>query len=71
MPEIESAKTTRDRAKAALSKRAPLSEDINLDKYNHSSDELPYQDDPSQLPIGLYWMTTASAQELSFRWTIP
>jgi len=51
MPEIESAKTTRDRAKAALSKRAPFSEDINLDKYTHSSDELPYQDDPSQLPI--------------------
>ncbi|MGB2798872.1 MAG: SufD family Fe-S cluster assembly protein [Dehalococcoidia bacterium] len=51
MPEIESAKTTRDRAKAALSKRAPFSEDINLDKYAHSSDELPYQDDPSQLPI--------------------
>jgi hypothetical protein len=51
MPEIESTKTTRDRAKAALSKRAPLSEDINLDKYTHSSDELPYQVDPSQLPV--------------------
>ncbi len=51
MPEIDSAKTTRDRAKTALSKQAPLGEDINLDNYTHSADELPYQDDPSQLSV--------------------
>lgn len=51
MPEIESAKITRDKVKAALSKQAPLGEDIDLDKYSHSADELPYQYDPSQLPV--------------------
>lgn len=51
MPEIETAKTTREKAKAALSKQASLGEDIDLDKYADSTDELPYQDDPSQLPV--------------------
>jgi hypothetical protein len=50
MPEIKSTKTSKDKAEAALSKPAPLGEDIDLDKYSHSTDELPYQDDPSKLP---------------------
>jgi len=48
---IESSKVSKEKARAALSKPAPLGEDIDLDKYAHSADELPYQDDPSQLPV--------------------
>ena len=47
MRNVESAK---DKARAALSKSAALGEDINLDKYIHSTEELSYQDAPSQLP---------------------
>lgn len=50
MRRVESSKSSEDKARAALSKPAPLGEDIDLDKYTHSADELPYQDDPSQLP---------------------
>ncbi|HEX75865.1 MAG TPA: SufD family Fe-S cluster assembly protein [Dehalococcoidia bacterium] len=51
MRKIESSKVSKEKARAALSKPAPLGEDIDLDKYAHSADELPYQDDPSQLPV--------------------
>jgi hypothetical protein len=51
MHQIESSKAFKDRARTALSKPAPFGEDIDLDKYTHSADELPYQDDPSQLPV--------------------
>ncbi len=51
MPEIGSAKAATDKAKTALSKQAPVGEDIDLNKYGHSAEELPYQDDPSQLPV--------------------
>mgnify|MGYP001091225642 CR=1 FL=1 len=47
---IEPSEASVDKARAALSKRASLGEDIDLEKYTHSADELPYQDDPSQLP---------------------
>ena len=47
---IESSKSSVDKARAALSKRASLGEDIDLEKYTKSADELPYQNDPSQLP---------------------
>ena len=50
MPEMESSKTHRDRARAALAKAAALGEDIDLDAYVSSADEQPYQADPSQLP---------------------
>jgi len=51
MPEIGSAKAVTDKAKTALSKQAPVGENIDLNKYSHSADELPYQYDPSQLPV--------------------
>ena len=51
MRNVESSKASKDKAKAALSKPAALGEDIDLDKYAHSADELPYQDDPSRLPV--------------------
>ncbi len=51
MREIELAKTSKDKARVALSKPAPLGEDIDLDQYSHSVDELPYQDDPLKLPL--------------------
>lgn len=51
MRKIEPAKAAEDEARAALSKPAAFGEDIDLDKYAHSADELPYQEDPSQLPV--------------------
>jgi len=50
MRKIESAKTYRDRAKAAATKPAALGEDIELSTYVSSADEQPYQADPSELP---------------------
>jgi Fe-S cluster assembly scaffold protein SufB len=50
MRKIKSDKPSRDKAEAALSKPASLGEDIDLGNYAHSADELPYQDDPAQLP---------------------
>ncbi len=50
MRKMKSAKLSKNRAKEALSKPAPLGEDIDLGKYAHSADELPYQDDPARLP---------------------
>jgi len=47
---IEPSKSSVDKARAALSKRASLGEDIDLEKYTQSADELPYQNDPSRLP---------------------
>jgi len=40
----------RDKARAAAAKKAALGEDIDLSRYDASSDELPYQADPSKLP---------------------
>jgi len=45
-----SSKTHTDRAKAASAKPAALGEDIDLGIYLSSSDEHPYQADPSRLP---------------------
>jgi len=50
MSEGESSKTHTDRAKAASAKPAALGEDIDLGIYISSSDEHPYQADPSRLP---------------------
>jgi len=50
MRSIDAAKASKETAKAAASKPAAFGEDIDLDKYAHSGDELPYQDDPSKLP---------------------
>ena len=50
MSEGESSKTHTDRAKAASAKPAALGEDIDLGIYLSSSDEHPYQADPSRLP---------------------
>jgi Fe-S cluster assembly scaffold protein SufB len=50
MSEVKSSQTYRNRAKAASAKPAALGEDIDLDTYISSSDEQPYQDDPSNLP---------------------
>ena len=44
------AKSYKDRAKAAINKPAVFGEDIDLGTYVSSSDEHPYQADPSQLP---------------------
>ncbi len=50
MSEVRSSKTHTDRAKAASAKPAALGEDIDLGIYISSSDEHPYQADPSRLP---------------------
>jgi len=50
MPEIDSTESTKGKAKAALSKQAAVGEDIDLDAYAQSADEVPYRDDLSQLP---------------------
>jgi hypothetical protein len=49
MRQVESPKTVKEKAKAALAKPASLGEDLDLDKYNSSAEELSYQEDPSQL----------------------
>ena len=51
MRELESPKTTKEKAKAASAKPASFGEDINLDKYSTSAEELPYQENPLQLPV--------------------
>jgi len=50
MSEGESSKTHKDKARAASAKPAALGEDIDLGIYISSSDEQPYQADPSGLP---------------------
>lgn len=39
-----------EKARAAADKLASLGTDINLTDYDHSVDEVPYQDDPSEMP---------------------
>ncbi len=50
MSKINTSKTYKDKAKAAISKSAALGEDIDLSNYVSSGEEHPYQADPSQLP---------------------
>jgi len=50
MSEVKSAKTYKDRAKAAIAKSAALGDDIDLAVYTDSAEEQPYQTDPSKLP---------------------
>jgi len=47
---MKAEKARRERARAASSKLAAFGEDIDLDEYAHSADELPYQIDASRLP---------------------
>lgn len=49
--EVESSKTYRDKAKVASAKPASFGEDIDLNSYVDSTEEQPYQDDPSRLPV--------------------
>jgi len=49
MREVESSRTIKERARAALSKPSSLGEDLDLGKYTSSTEDLPYQGDPSQL----------------------
>ena len=50
MSEVKTARTLRDKAKAAASKPAALGEDVSLSDYVASAEPQPYQTDPSQLP---------------------
>jgi len=50
MRELKSPKSYKDKAKTAVTKPASFGEDIDLDTYLNSTEELPYQNDPSQLP---------------------
>jgi len=50
MREIKSSKTYRDKAKEASGKPATLGKDVDLSSYVGSTDEQPYQADPSKLP---------------------
>ncbi len=49
MTGAKSSKTLKDKARASAHKPAPLGEDIDLNSYVSSAEELPYQADPSQL----------------------
>ena len=50
MAKVKSPQSYKDRAKAAAAKPAALGEDIDLSVYTSSTEEQPYQDNPSQLP---------------------
>ncbi|GAH87752.1 unnamed protein product, partial [marine sediment metagenome] len=50
MAKVRPSQSYRDRARAAADKPAALGEDIDLSTYASSTEEQPYQDDPSQLP---------------------
>jgi len=50
--EIASSKAHKDKAKAAAAKPAAFGEDIDLGAYVSSTEEQPYQTDPSKLPAG-------------------
>ena len=49
MREIKSSKTYKDRAKAAAAKPAVFGDDIDLSTYVSSTEEQPYQADPTRL----------------------
>ena len=50
MAKITSSQSNKDKARATAAKPAALGEDIDLSSYIRSTEEQPYQDDPSQLP---------------------
>lgn len=50
MTESKAPQSYKDKARAAAAKPAALGEDIDLNSYASSTEEQPYQDDPSQLP---------------------
>jgi len=50
MAKITPSQNNKDKARAAADKPAALGEDIDLNSYISSTEEQPYQDDPSQLP---------------------
>jgi len=41
--------TRKEKAQAAVNKKAVMGEDVDLTKFTRSADEHPYQKDPSQL----------------------
>jgi len=47
---VKLAKTNKDKAERAAAKPAAYGEDIDLNNYTSSTEELPYHADPSQLP---------------------
>jgi Fe-S cluster assembly scaffold protein SufB len=49
MRELESKQSRKKRAQEASQKQASLGVDIDLNKYVHATDELPYQEDPSRI----------------------
>jgi Fe-S cluster assembly scaffold protein SufB len=49
MRELESKQSRKKRAQDASQKQASLGVDIDLNKYVHATDELPYQEDPSRI----------------------
>jgi hypothetical protein len=49
MRKLDSRQNKKNQAEQAALKQASLGADIDLDKYIHSADELPYHDDPSKL----------------------
>ena len=49
MRSVKAGEASKKRAEAAASKPAAFGEDVDLSKYAHSGDELPYQDEPSDL----------------------
>ena len=49
MPDLKAAQERREKAKAALSRKARFGDDINLEQYEHAADELPYQEDFSRI----------------------
>ncbi len=52
MVEMVSSEKHKDKARAAAAKQAAFGEDIDLGAYVSSSEEQPYQADPSKLPAG-------------------
>ena len=53
MVEVVSSGKHKDKARAATAKPAAFGEDIDLGAYVSSTEEQPYQADPSKLPAGI------------------
>ncbi len=53
MTEVKESETFKEKARAAVDKKAALGEDIDLKKYTGSEEEHPYRKDPSQLPAAV------------------
>ena len=51
MHDLNSEKATTNKAKSASTKKARFGDDIDLEKYEHATAELPYLDDLSGIPL--------------------